>query len=337
MTEENFNSVEDAIRHLADITGKKVIVAAKKKVENPRKNPENKTQEDNWKKAEMWGDYKNHKYPLFDKKTGELSEKRAMTALRYINQAKGKKSYPSIESASKVLAKIIRTILKIKPSANVKYQPKDRVYKVLPESIKKKMKGYEMKSKKASFDICKIDASLRIAEEEVNKEEEKSEVKQDLKRIVQKINNSKMNSPVMKALKKEDSDSKEINLQNMTSRQAIDAIADYVAGEDEKGGEITKEEVKMAKSLYASKYEVYHDTYSSAVSEAIKDAEDQGYEADQESIDREVTFGRGRPKNGETRKHHIDLTKNGEPSKKVMHFQVTDLENDRYELNTYIN
>jgi hypothetical protein len=236
MKEKLFNSIEEAIGYLSNITGQKVIVAEAEGVENPRTNPENKVQEDNWKKAEMWGDYKNHKYPLFDKKTGKLSVKRAMTALRYLNQAKSKDSYPKIEEASNVLSKIAKTIFKLDPKAKVEYQPKDKMYQSLPESIKSKMDGYESKAKKASREVLKIAG------------DEKKEAIQDMKRLLKKMGSSKLDHPVQKALKKEDRDSKEISLSNMTCRQAIDAIADYVGGEDQKE-EITPEEVEAANKI----------------------------------------------------------------------------------------
>jgi hypothetical protein len=329
MHEETFNSVEDAMRHLADITGKKVIVAAKNKVENPRTSPENKTQEENWKKAQMWGDYKNHKYPLFNKKTGDLCGKRAMTALRYINQAKGKKSYPSIEAASKVLAKIIKTILKVNPSAKVKYQPKDKVYKVLPESVKKKMKGYEPKSKKASMmDLSKIDEALRLAADDVT---------EDLNRLKSKKNSPLLDKPAVNLLKK---NNEGISISKMTPKQAIDEFADAVAGEDEEENGISKEEVKVATALFASGYEVYHKTYTSATEEAYEFVENSGYEVDQDSWFSEVTTGYpGRPKNGDTTKHHIELYeggKGGKKSNKKLHFQVFDMGTGSYELNAYI-
>ena len=87
-----FDNFADAMNHLANLTDSKVMIAAKSKVKNPREKPRNSAEEKNWDKSDMWGDPKNHKYPLFDNKNGELSAKRAKTALRYLNQAKSKAS-----------------------------------------------------------------------------------------------------------------------------------------------------------------------------------------------------------------------------------------------------
>ena len=84
-------------------------------------------------------------------------------------------------------------------------------------------------------------------------------------------------------------------------------------------------------------YEVYHKTYTSAVGEAKRIAELKGYEIDEDDWHFEITVGPGKPKNGSTVKHSIKLLKNGKPQKQALQIQVHDMENGKYELNTYIN
>lgn len=86
--------------------------------------------------------------------------------------------------------------------------------------------------------------------------------------------------------------------------------------------------------IIASEYIVKHDTYSSAIAESIKFAEARGFEVDEEDIYREITVGRGKPKEGETRKHNLGLFLNGKKVKKALHLQI--YRDTTYELNAYI-
>jgi len=172
-----FSSSDEALIYLANILNRKVLVAAKSKVKNPRSKPKNKSEDKNWNRSDMWGDPKNHKYPLFNV-SGELDVKKCKSALRYLNMPRSKKSYPNNKARAKVLTKVIKAIFELDPSAKIKYQPKDRMYKDLPESVKKKMSGYEVKkvANALSIDYLRrrgeeaswftIDSCLRRAEEE---------------------------------------------------------------------------------------------------------------------------------------------------------------------------
>ena len=59
----------------------------------------------------MWGDPKNHKYPLFDN-SGKMNLKKCKSALSYLNMPRSKKSYPNNQARGKVLSKVIKAILK---------------------------------------------------------------------------------------------------------------------------------------------------------------------------------------------------------------------------------
>jgi RecJ-like exonuclease len=85
-------------------------------------------------------------------------------------------------------------------------------------------------------------------------------------------------------------------------------------------------------------YELYHDTYTSAVDTALKHAEVKGYTTDPEEVATYVGFGPRKPGRGKTVTVHIPLYKNGKPQKKALHIVVynRDVDRNTYELTTYI-
>jgi len=87
--------------------------------------------------------------------------------------------------------------------------------------------------------------------------------------------------------------------------------------------------------IIASAYKVKHTSYTNAVTEMLKIATDKGFTVDEDDIFEQITTGGGKPKEGETKKHHLGLSKNGKKSKKVLHGQV--YRDGSYELNAYIN
>ena len=82
-------------------------------------------------------------------------------------------------------------------------------------------------------------------------------------------------------------------------------------------------------------FRIHHRSYTSAMQEAYAFAEKNGYQVDEEDIFQQVTTGRGKPSEGETRKHSLALTKNGKPQRKALQVQVYGMGNS-YELNAYI-
>lgn len=91
--------------------------------------------------------------------------------------------------------------------------------------------------------------------------------------------------------------------------------------------------------LNESKYEVYHDTYTSAIQAAEDYAVKQGYEIDQEEMSNKIGLGPAKPKGGQTNKFTITLYKNGKEQRKALHIQVYNRETNgnEFELNTYIS
>lgn len=103
------------------------------------------------------------------------------------------------------------------------------------------------------------------------------------------------------------------------------------------GNYITIEKEKqLEEKTRTTNYEIYHDTYSSAISTAIEHGKEQGYEFDSDEVFSITGIMNSRPKNGETVSMSVPLYKDGKEYKKSLHIQVHDMQNGRYELNCYI-
>ena len=85
-----------------------------------------------------------------------------------------------------------------------------------------------------------------------------------------------------------------------------------------------------------SDYEVYHKDCSTAVQAAIKQAEKRGFEVDMDDWHDKVATGPKKPSSGKTNSFSINLMKDGKPSKKKLQMQVYNMDNQKYELNMYI-
>lgn len=80
---------------------------------------------------------------------------------------------------------------------------------------------------------------------------------------------------------------------------------------------------------------VYHETYTSAIEEALQDAEIRGFQVSDEDRFNAIGSGPGRPKQGETTRHSLEL----EGTEKMLHIQVYNRGDGiplAYELNSYI-
>jgi len=254
MEELNFNSFDEAMSYLADISQSQIKVAGKKKVEYPRGKPKNNVEKRNWNKSEMWGDPKNHKYPLFDNKTGKLSAKRAKSAIRYLNMPRSKQSYPNNKDRARVLSKAIKVVLKLEPDAKIKYQSQDPMYDALPVSLKKKLDGYgEKKGKKASeggtMDLFQLDRALRIATEDKSV----NNAKKNLQKVRDKINTNVLQRKISSiGLTQADINTKRIiDLIDMLSL----AISENGEEEPMPELELTEEDVQLASKIAAKDFD----------------------------------------------------------------------------------
>ena len=103
---------------------------------------------------------------------------------------------------------------------------------------------------------------------------------------------------------------------------------------DQKAGISVKEEAEQMDE--ASKYQIYHPSYSSAVQHALSQAEKQGFTVDMDDYTQKVAFGPKKPSAGKTNSFSITLMdKSGKISKKKLQMQVYGMEGGKYELNMY--
>lgn len=95
--------------------------------------------------------------------------------------------------------------------------------------------------------------------------------------------------------------------------------------------------INEAKRKSKHDYQIYHDTYSSAIQHAVDHTKKvHGFDVDQDSYDSEVTFGQRKPSAGKTVMKKIDLHKDGKPARKRLQIQVHGMSNGKYELNKYV-
>lgn len=83
-------------------------------------------------------------------------------------------------------------------------------------------------------------------------------------------------------------------------------------------------------------YQVYHNTYSSAIETALEYAENKGFEYSHDEYFNKVASGPKKPSDGETNSVSLGLYKDGEEVKEMLHIQIYGMGN-KYELNCYIN
>ncbi len=99
------------------------------------------------------------------------------------------------------------------------------------------------------------------------------------------------------------------------------------------GKKSTNENIQESKK---ENYKIYHNSYTSAVNEALEYAEKKGYEYDKEETAEKIGLGPKKPSDGKTNRFSINLTKEGKSQKKNLHIQISGM-GDKYELNCYIN
>ena len=92
-----------------------------------------------------------------------------------------------------------------------------------------------------------VDVSERSDATDDEKAKEKKDLITDLRRVQRKFSSTKMDQEggLQKALRKEDSQLKEKSLTNMTIREGLDAIADFLDKEDDTNKEEVVKEVEQ--------------------------------------------------------------------------------------------
>ena len=84
-----------------------------------------------------------------------------------------------------------------------------------------------------------------------------------------------------------------------------------------------------------AKYEVYHNSYTSAIQAAREYAEKQGYTINDDDSFTKIGLGPRKPSEGKTNRFSIELSKDGKVQRKMLQIQVYGMKT-KYELNCYI-
>jgi hypothetical protein len=84
-----------------------------------------------------------------------------------------------------------------------------------------------------------------------------------------------------------------------------------------------------------AKYDVYHNSYTSAIQSAREYAEKQGYTINDDDSFTKIGLGPRKPSEGKTNRFSIELFKDGKVQRKMLQIQVYGMRN-KYELNCYI-
>lgn len=95
--------------------------------------------------------------------------------------------------------------------------------------------------------------------------------------------------------------------------------------------------IRLKRLLNENKYQIYHNSYTSAINTALEYAEFKGFDYDKEETATKIGMGPKKPSDGKTNRFSIELMKNGKPQNKQLHIQVYGMGNGKYELNTYIS
>jgi hypothetical protein len=95
------------------------------------------------------------------------------------------------------------------------------------------------------------------------------------------------------------------------------------------------ESIKLTSLVKEAKFEVYHDSYTSAINTAREWAEKQGYTINDDDAFTKIGMGPRKPSEGKTNKFSIELSKDDKVQRKQLHIQVYGMRT-KYELNCYI-
>jgi len=86
-----------------------------------------------------------------------------------------------------------------------------------------------------------------------------------------------------------------------------------------------------------SEYQVYHNTYGTAIDAVEEYAISRGFVLDKTEYSNSYLDAFFKPKPGKTKSDSFSLYKNDKEQKKKLHVQIYNRGNDKFELNMYIN
>ena len=105
----------------------------------------------------------------------------------------------------------------------------------------------------------------------------------------------------------------------------------YSRKKGDKKAKRKRDEEVVVDEKRGSDYELYHKTFSDAMQHAYQHAKKKGFIVDPKEIDDKVATGPKKPSSGKTNRYILKTNK-----KKSVHIQVANLDNNKYELNMYI-
>lgn len=115
----------------------------------------------------------------------------------------------------------------------------------------------------------------------------------------------------------------------------------FVIIPDNASEEIEAEIMRYASEDHTARkgdYKIYHKSYSDAISEVLDFIDREGFEVDPEEVFDKISTGPKKPNVGETVSIKLDLTKDGQPSRRMAVFQVYGMPSGKsYELNLYLS
>lgn len=102
--------------------------------------------------------------------------------------------------------------------------------------------------------------------------------------------------------------------------------------------EFIKELIILENKARSGNYELYHKSYSNAISTALNLARKKGYDLDEDEVFSKIGSGPRKPQPGDTNRITLSLTQDGHPVREKLHIQVFNKGESHlpYELNTYI-
>jgi hypothetical protein len=92
----------------------------------------------------------------------------------------------------------------------------------------------------------------------------------------------------------------------------------------------------LVESNSSKKYQIYHNSYTSAINTALEYIKDSNYEYNDEDVENTIGLGPKKPSSGKTNRFSLELYKNDKLQSKSANIQVYGMGNGRYELNVYI-
>ena len=228
---------------------------------------------------------------------------------------------------------------------------REKIRKLAYEKAKKMIKGISDADDEEEK-VEGVDKPLKVQKDEATGAVSVSHVKEEIRDKVNEDSYDKSLGDLKKTLEKEYGSANFKKLKFVKIKQDIVSIQTPSGQELERyqripktgwrsisEGNVNEESTEKLEEKRKSKsdYEIYHDSYTSALSEVLDLVDRNGYKVNDDLWFTKVSTGPRKPSAGKTNSFTLELEKDGKPTRKVVSFQVYGLESGRYELNAYIS